>query len=457
MKSRSNGCPWFAGLKWRKLKSHLTKKLMAVIPAVVSMAGMVWLPGIAAQAAATDSTIYDANPDHLWNRLNETLFLRTTSDGKTFGLDELDILYWASTTNLLAGPSHDRAIAVLDEFINSHGDKLIRDPFKRALLQRDLWELFDWSAKPVAGGEPRRALRELQSRLVVVIHRLALTTNEVASLPDNYALAEANRSLTNLPRGLFQTNGDWVNVRDSDDLLTAPTHVSQFNGHSVFNVLFRVPAGRTAALAYLDKLHAFTTNHPCAGLRLNNGISKLNGKLPQFPAGTEWALVRRLCLIDDDELIQLTPITESIQLRHYQRIEQMYQGSHDAQRFFEFDLDHRHAGALRAIGRNERGFALVHFMGMGIDPFEKSDRNKEPPDSTKIESVPLENCFQCHGGAGIGSVQSYTRALSFFPFGGISRTFGTLTDSEMNEELEWTLLWKYRQYDWGLWQGLSGR
>jgi hypothetical protein len=47
------------------------------------------------------NTIYDSDTNHLWNRLNETLFERTAQDGKKYGLDELDILYWARTTNLL--------------------------------------------------------------------------------------------------------------------------------------------------------------------------------------------------------------------------------------------------------------------------------------------------------------------------------------------------------------------
>jgi hypothetical protein len=31
-------------------------------------------------------------------------------------------------------------LAVLDEFISTHGERLVRDPLKRAWLQRDLWE-----------------------------------------------------------------------------------------------------------------------------------------------------------------------------------------------------------------------------------------------------------------------------------------------------------------------------
>ena len=145
---------------------------------------------------STENTIYDSDTNHLWNRLNETLFERTAQDGKKFGLDELDILYWARTTNLLAGASHQQALSILDEFINTHGERLIQDPLKRALLQRDLWELFDWAAVPVPYYRAQfpKERRELQTRLAVVIRRLALTTNEIASLPDNYKQTKTNNS-----------------------------------------------------------------------------------------------------------------------------------------------------------------------------------------------------------------------------------------------------------------------
>ena len=107
-----------------------------------------WLQTAGAAMAAVESTIYDPDPRHLWNQLNQTLFERTAPDGKQFGLDELDILFWRTTDHLLAGPSREKTLAVLDEFISTKGEGLLHDPLKRAWLQRDLWALFDWSAKP---------------------------------------------------------------------------------------------------------------------------------------------------------------------------------------------------------------------------------------------------------------------------------------------------------------------
>jgi hypothetical protein len=398
-----------------------------------------------------ENTIYDSDTNHLWNRLNETLFERTAQDGKKYGLDELDILYWVRTTNLLSGVSHQRAMAVLNKFINSHGEKLIQDPLKRALLQRDLWELFDWSAGTsfypvnISGhhdlltGQFSEECRELQSRLALVIRRLALTTNEIASLPDNYAQAET-KDLPDLPRGLFQTNGDWVSVGNKDDSLTAPMHASRFNGHSVFCVMVHLPDGRQAAIDYLNRLRSFTP--------IWDDDHELNLDLPQFPTNTEWALVRRMCVIDTEGRIQLTPVTESVQIRHYSEIKGMSR-SPDAQQLFEFELDKRQEGALRAIGHDEKDFLGVHFLGQGMDGFEITIRSEH--DSAALQDVELKTCIECHSPRGIFSVSSYTQS---FPVPSDSQPPANLIPLDINREVTGTIDWKHRQSDWRLLQGL---
>src|SRR5207302_2058001 len=100
---------------------------------------------LASCAWARSMTVYDSDPYHLWNRLNDALFVRAGPDGIKYGPEELDVLYWHRTMNLLTGASYQQATNVLDEFIDSHGEKLVRDPLKKALLQRDLWALFDWT------------------------------------------------------------------------------------------------------------------------------------------------------------------------------------------------------------------------------------------------------------------------------------------------------------------------
>jgi hypothetical protein len=421
-----------------------------------------------------ENAIYDPNTNHLWNRLNETLFVRTAQDGKKFGPDELDILYWFKTTNLVTEPSHHAAIAILDEFNNTHGEKLVRDALKRALLQRDLWELFDWSAKSKWRPDEAHARRELQSQLAVAIRRLALTTNEIAALPDNYLQTKTNNA-PDLPRGLTETNGDWLGVSDQNDSLTAPAHVSSFDGHSTFQVLLHVPGGRIAAENYLEQLRDFartnrlwayhTNNFKWASTNEPDEVLALNPAIPQFPTNTEWALVRRMCVIDADGKIQPTAVTESIQLRRFYAFTlptwQKVTNSNGYPvmipilpvNFYEFQMNRRQDCALRELGQEERGFNFVHFRGMGFDQveytFKNDDGERQTPDSSKLQSVTLRTCTECHSATGIFSVNSYTRSFSES-----SQRSANLMPLDFNRELMNTTYWKQRQYDWGLLQGI---
>ncbi|MEO6184285.1 MAG: hypothetical protein ABIP71_14495, partial [Verrucomicrobiota bacterium] len=287
-----------------------------LLPALFVFGLILILTTLPASAAQDENTIYDSDPKHLWNRLNETLFFRIARDGKKYGLDELDILYWSRTKNLLIEPSHQQALTMLDEFNDTRGEKLIRDPLKRALLQRDLWNLFDWVATPFWNVNEAEARRELQSRLAMAIRRVALSTIEIALLPDNYAVSKI-KTLPNLLQGLFQTNGAWVNVGIGYTDPAALAHVANSSGRSTFLVMLHHPGGQPAAIDYLKRLSSFM---PMWVYRTNSDSSiepQPNPGLPQFPKNTQWALVRRMNVIDTNGRIQPTRIVESIQMRTY--------------------------------------------------------------------------------------------------------------------------------------------
>src|SRR5690348_5151511 len=152
-------------------KMRILHRLAATI--LVLLWPLLLCPTLVLAAQTTPaSTAYDPNPLHPWNQLSSALFARVAPEGTVYGPDELDILYWYSTEHLLTEPSHSAAIRILDRFIHAHGERLIRDPLKRALLQRDLWALFDWAAMP--GQTTHTAQRAaLESRLATLIRRLA--------------------------------------------------------------------------------------------------------------------------------------------------------------------------------------------------------------------------------------------------------------------------------------------
>jgi hypothetical protein len=410
-----------------------------------------------AEPAATDRDgPYDSNPKHLWNQLSDTLFIRTAPDGARYGRGQLDILFWPGTRYLLTEPSHTAALRILDRFIREHGERLSRDPLKRVLLQRDLWKLFDWAALPSISFPPEdqfaAARAQLARRLAVIIDRLALTDSELASLPDNYAIAQRNGNPQGLPSGLFDPAGDWVMVGNKFFTPTASVHVADFNfdGRSLFLVMVRLPQGRQQTIEYINTLHNF--EGPLILAKRERGVVSpfnslaLNPAVPQFPAGTEWALVRRLYAIDAQRLIHATALVESIQVRHYLSVPAgpdqaafMTPGS-AAQRFSEFDMDPRQGASLTVVPDDRRDF--VQFHSMEGDPIEFL------PKGRPVQTVqsPRE-CQACHASRGILSVNSYNRALA----GGLVQLLDVATTEE---ESTATVNWKYRRYDWGLLQGL---
>lgn len=179
-------------------------------------------------------TIFDSDPNHIWNRTYTCLFVRQSTDGKEYGADALDPLLWNNTQHLLTGDSHRRALACLDEFLRSHAERAVQNPLKRAILQRDLWAVFDWTARNDDLPEQRR---ELESRLAVAIHRLALTPEQIRALPDTYDAAVATHRFASaydprnpgepfLPPDLFRLDGPWaVSVRILESQLRSSTFI----------------------------------------------------------------------------------------------------------------------------------------------------------------------------------------------------------------------------------------
>jgi hypothetical protein len=349
--------------------------------------------------------IYDPAPEYVWNRLYLALFVRTDAKGKQYGVDSLDPLYWSSTRHLLTGESETGGIRAMDQFLTGHGEKLVRDPLRRAVLQRDLWALFDWAAtrnrwERMPVGET--AATALSQRLADIIRRLALTKEQIGALPDNYAAAIASKAYPDafdpnhpdrgfLPADLFLEDGPWVCVQmQRFPSLPAPVHTEQFGGRSTFLIFVNLPGGRADTLAYLDKLNHFSEPwifdrtraeqlYKKSGLTLPAFPSQdgpwENPQIPQLPVGTQFALVRQALLVDDNGELVPTPLTESVQIRVYRAIEPGIADNHP-QSVFEFELSRQNlfagkAGGLREIGNEEKGFTT--FLTVGIDPFEIKD------------------------------------------------------------------------------------
>jgi len=397
------------------------------------------------------TTLYHRDRDHLWNRVHAALLVRTGPDGRTYGEDRLEPLLWNESEHLLKGKAADRAVAVLDEFLRDKGESLIEDPVKRAVLQRDLWLVFNWSAGPSdVEGRPR-----LRAPLAKVIHRLALSPDQIAKLPDNYAAAVASKKYADcfdpekpersyLPPDLFKPDGPWVCVGRTDGP-TAPQHLDESGTNrftnSVFLVFVKLPGGRDATLAYLKRLAAF--DKPLA---VPNADEKRRGRyqflpnpaVPQFPKGTEVALVRRALLIDTSRRIVASPLTESVQLRVMRTdtpavtpalLDQLNPFSSaglrrvaERQAFFDFqlrraDLFAEEAGGLRDVS-GERDFK-TGFASHQWDEFGEKGSPASTAGPFPQRSQPFENnrasCAICHrlpGVYGFNTLQDFRFGLA---------------------------------------------
>lgn len=391
---------------------------------------------------AADAAAFDPDPAHLWNRLHRALFTRTAHDGRTFK-HEIDPLFWPTTKHLLIEPSHQRAIEVLDEFIQKDGEKLIADSLKRALLQRDLWALFDWNAwhpdEWVRFAKHEPASKALRERLVKLIQRLALTEAEIRALPDNYALAVASKTYAqergdpSLPVDLLVPHGPWVLF--SHDFEGVPVHTKAFGGRSVFFAFLNLPAGRKATEEYLRNIKREPAN---------------------IPLGTRVALVRRAVLIDTNGKLVASNLTESVQVRVYvkdpARIAEEDRHNPGNQIPFEFTLNRaelfaNRAGGLLPTGKEHSGFNFLPGVNGG-EPFEPANDGAVRDPQREMRNT-MTDCMGCHGAIGIKSVLSISQILEDRS----NRETPQFRAITPDIQMKGTIYFKQKRFDWGLLKG----
>jgi len=228
----------------------------------------------------------------------------------------------------------------LDEFIRADGERLVRDPVKRILFQRDLWGMF------VAAGRP-----EVQRKLAAIIRRVALAPEEIESLPDNLTgTVKAKTFPTNydsenperafIPTDLLDPSGPWVPFtrQDRGAQPAAMAHVVFTSGRSVFVPLLRLPGGREATHSYLS--------------------STGEGGFRQFPVGTQTALLRRVIAIDDKGIPRMTRLTESLQIRVFDALEEDEIGRSFKMLLRRSNLISDRTSGLRSVQSDDRSLEL---------------------------------------------------------------------------------------------------
>lgn len=413
-------------------------------------------------------TNYDADPEHLWNRLYAALYVRSTADGHSFGQDDLDPYLWEDSTYLLREPRYQQAVGLLNEFLDSHGENLVAQPLKRAKLQHDLWAVFDWLADPYVEnvsktthfGVERRALRTL---LAPAIRRLALSAEQIDQLPDNFRAAVASESYPTmhdpahterafLPPDLFDEYGPWVHFQTGGGkpypfaTPTAMAHNHFVGGRSAFFVFMNLPGGRQSTLDFMQELNTF----PKPNAAKTTGSHSARGTPPRPPVGTKFALVRQMMLIDDKGAMRPTRLIESLQIRIV--------NSTDAKEsdFYEFTIHRKELFAsdngLRAATSDQVTLPVFNHTH-DPDVFELPNKVRTISDAVakRMRKEPVtenlrSDCVSCH-----------TRRVEIIS---TNEFFGQdlspeMIASERANEVGRVVRLKGEKYQWGLLQGLT--
>jgi hypothetical protein len=430
--------------------------------------------------------VYHSDPRHLWNRLHDALFVRTGPDGVEHGRDRIEPLLWRTSKHLLHGAPHKQLVSTLDEFLKARGEKLIADPLKHAMLQRDLWLVFSWLEHSRDefynfGETPafwRAARTRLSERLASAIGRLALTTDRIAALGSNYEAAVGSGAFARgfdiadpdrpyLPHDLFSPDGPWVSVSRRDQLV-APSHVLSDNPftNSAFLVFLKLPGGRRATLDYLRLLETSLAPAAITNDRTLNAAGEFapNPRYPQFPEGTQTALVRVALLVSASHEIVASPIVELVQLRTYRRIPTITQDVlmtaelhrqrepwDSVQEFVlsRWRLFSREAGGLGEPNADDLNFR-TGFATHGVDHLEHPHPVGFGPrpqlSIDQLRTISRQTCASCHRYPGVHSFNTLV------PFHGplTAKPLPPLLAMPVRDVLAFGVAWKKARDDWKL-------
>jgi hypothetical protein len=414
------------------------------------------------------ATVYDLDPNHLWNRLFAIFYCRRdmTYPGELAKTTKAELLPAQMGAHVLDPPLgiHPRFLldekpfteceSVLDEFIAARGERLIRDPLKRAVMQRDLWAVFDLvqteteDFKRNYGDTPKQFTathqehrRAFGQKLAAIIRRLALSRKEIEALPNTYTDAIRSGTFPDravgqskgnyLPGDLFARDSRWVEVSPSGGFL----HMQLVRGRSVFRVFLGSPESEKAAKEFSNWIEAVRQGIE-ARQRDPEGFDHRADRyemwertIDNMPTGTQFLLLREMVCLDEKCELVPTRVVESIQLRVY--LTRTPNEGDLTQLFEEFEMDRpllfgSKSGGFRPIGIDEpRVFGYMALGRLAVN---------ETGQILPLSPFP-QNCITCHvQRSGIPMVQSLSRGC------GISRP-------DPARGIEKTIRWKREQKD----------
>ncbi len=423
-------------------------------------------------AASGTVCIADVRPDP-YDALYDVIMVRTPMDDHA-DADPVSPLLWKESRYLVSDGTLARLLQSLAEFnVLSHDQIEAYPTLNRAILQHHLWTVFDWTTQPglSMGDDPRvlpSKLLKMQSELAVAIGKLALSDAEIQSLPNPLTATAATENFSTnynadeskqpfLPKDILEDEGPWVCLSKVDHSVPAIVHTESVAARSAFLVLIRLPEGRAAALKYVAELAALRTpwipgKRPRYTLipeapSLRDLDYHDNPLTPQFPVGTQFALVEQALLINDSGKLTLSPLVHRVQLRVYLNVDLDARRNNSAigppsQAFSEVVMQPREMMRgnvpMRPIAAEE-----IHYT----TTFQSGDKIENPPRRAKVPR--LHSCTGCHIGAGIHSVNS--RFELFQRRRLVPPRFSPAVPEQIGAA---TIRIKRGMYSWGLLQGL---
>jgi hypothetical protein len=201
-----------------------------------------------------------------------------------------------------------------------------------------------------------------------------------------------------------------------------------------------------------------------------------NPALPNFPAGTQVALVRRAMLIAAArDGVTATPLTESIQLRVYREIPDMTaetleaalvvntRGERQARtwqsqqefRLRRADIFAARAGGLHAVASDEGDFH-TGFNSEPWDPLERPFGRNGTTASRVRQGAVMGSCFACHSLPGVYSFNSHFNFRIADLRSDTRRRPALLDETSAAIVARSAMKWKEGQPSWTALRGLLG-
>jgi hypothetical protein len=386
---------------------------------------------LAGSLRTTAPPVFDADPQHLWNRIFAAVTIRPSrmpsiKDGppvtRLEGGDRIEFFGWGGTTYWDDAATMARLERLLDEFLE-RGSALSTDSLKRVVLQHDLWTLFDFlMTRQIARRgdfDTRWRRHELCGKLARSIRALALPKEVLAQLPDNYSLAiQSGRFATAhdfdpqreyLPPRILSGNDEWQELdffqaRRSEDVERRYVflHMRAFQGRSYFRVFVRFPKGRSQFEDYLRELDSKGIDWRASA---QHGSISLKPDAPELPAGTEVALLQFLIALDSNLQLLPTSLVETVRLLIFKSTDGIADPSTNMGNGVNAAKYTMKRRLLFADGGIVHGG--LHREPDDLPVYRVLFENDEAPDwGSRGRYFPLAaDCRSCHSGAGRSGVQ----------------------------------------------------